>query len=408
VRGRVAIVGLGYVGLPLAMACAKSGWRVLGIDNSRMKVQSLKLLKSYIEDVSEQELRAVFKGGKFEVSESYSDISEVDIVILCVPTPLNEDGLPELSYLKSAIESSAQYLKAGTLIVNESTSFPGTLREIIKPTIERILGAGSRGIQYASAPERIDPGNEKWNLKATPRIVSGLNEESTQRAVEFYSTICDSVISATSPEVAEMAKLVENTFRQVNIAFVNQLVPLCDLMGIDVREVIDAAGTKPYGFMKFFPGAGVGGHCIPIDPLYLLWKARELGLDLPFVAEADRTNKNMPKYVVGRLIRLGSLRPGDKVLILGVSYKHGVSDVRESPAIDVANELERMGIQVFWSDPLVQEFEVGSKWSNEVGIDAGVIVTYQHGLPVEYLKEVNVPILDCTGFFKGSLGICQL
>jgi UDP-N-acetyl-D-glucosamine dehydrogenase len=250
--------------------------------------------------------------------------------------------------------------------------------------------------------------NPKWDMKSTPRLVAGMTEEATELAYDFYSSFCDTVIKVSSPEVAESAKLLENTFRQVNIALMNQLVPFCRSLGIDVREVIEAAGSKPYGYMKFFPGAGVGGHCIPIDPLYLLWRSRQLGIDLPFVESADKTNREMPRYVANRLIDLAGLKSGDKALIMGVAYKAGISDVRESPAIDVANHLISIGIEVFWRDPLVSEFEVGKKWDSSIDVKGAIVVTAQPDLGVESIASAGVPVLDCTGAYKGIQGVSQL
>jgi UDP-N-acetyl-D-glucosamine dehydrogenase len=406
--GSVAIVGQGYVGLPLAIEAARAGLNVVGLDVSSSRVSQLNEGISHIEDVKDEVLRSVIGSSKYRASTKGSDAGGADVVVICVPTPLNGESDPDLSFVESAVRMVATHLKSNALLVSESTSYPGTVRELIKPLVESLRGDKGVGIRYASAPERVDPMNSKWDMKSTPRLVAGLTDEATALAYEFYSSFCDTVIEVSSPEVAESAKLLENTFRQVNIALMNQLVPFCRSLGIDVREVIEAAGSKPYGYMKFFPGAGVGGHCIPIDPLYLLWRSRQLGIDLPFVESADKTNREMPKYVANRLIDLAGLTSGDKALIMGVAYKAGISDVRESPANDVANHLISKGIQVFWLDPLVSEFEVGRKWDSSIAVKGAIVVTAQPDLEVESLAGAGVPVLDCTGAYKGIQGVSQL
>jgi UDP-N-acetyl-D-glucosamine dehydrogenase len=406
--GSVAIVGQGYVGLPLAMEAALAGLEVVGLDVSSSRVSQLNEGISHIEDVKDEVLRSVIGSSKYRASTQGSDASGADVVVICVPTPLKGESDPDLSFVESAVRMVATHLKPNALLVSESTSYPGTVRELIKPLVESLRDDSGVGIRYASAPERVDPMNSKWNMKSTPRLVAGLTDEATELAHEFYSSFCDTVIKVSSPEVAESAKLLENTFRQVNIALMNQLVPFCRSLGIDVREVIEAAGSKPYGYMKFFPGAGVGGHCIPIDPLYLLWRSRQLGIDLPFVESADKTNREMPKYVANRLIDLAGLKSGDKALIMGVAYKAGISDVRESPANDVANHLISKGVEVFWRDPLVSEFEMGEKWDSSIAVKGAIVVTAQPDLGVESVANAGVPVLDCTGAYKGIQGVSQL
>lgn len=406
--GTVAVVGQGYVGLPLSVAAARSGWTVIGIDSSPQLVENLGNGKSHVEDVSSMDLEFVLEAGTFSVSTAYEKASDADVCIFCVPTPLDKKRKPDLGFLESAVKGISLHLKSGTLLINESTSFPGTLREVIFSLVDEHRPEGAKDILFAAAPERIDPMNKEWTLVNTPRLVGGIDKLSTQRAIAFYKSICKSVIEVSTPEVAECAKLVENTYRQVNIALVNQLVPFCRELGLDTREVVEAAGTKPYGFMKFFPGAGVGGHCIPIDPLYLLWKSQEIGVDLPFVERADETNRGMPEYVAKRLIKLADLRRGDKALILGVAYKSGIADVRETPARDVFRFLDSYGVEVYWSDPLVSVFNVGQMWNSSIPIDAAIVVTAQPGLQVETFVESGIPILDCTGVFKGVVGVSQL
>jgi UDP-N-acetyl-D-glucosamine dehydrogenase len=405
--GRVSIIGQGYVGLPLAMAAVKAGWDVTGIDISPNTVKSLNSGKSHIEDVSDLELSKAISQGAYRATTSGEGASQSDISVICVPTPLDVKGLPDLTYLESAVTLIAAELKSDALLISESTSYPGTVRDLVAPLVASLRADSAASISFASAPERVDPRNSKWNMGNTPRLVAGLDELASKRALEFYSSICEKVIPVSKPEVAEMAKLLENTFRQVNIALVNQLLPLCKELGIDLREVVEAAGSKPYGYMKFFPGAGVGGHCIPIDPLYLLWKARQVGHELPFIAQADEINGSMPRYVVERLLELASPTKGSHIAILGVAYKAGISDVRESPAENVAKELLAKGLNPLWIDPLVESFHNFEAHSGQV-LSGAIVVTAQEGLAVNELASSGVPILDCTGAFKGISGVEQL
>jgi UDP-N-acetyl-D-glucosamine dehydrogenase len=391
----VAIIGQGYVGLPLAMAACRAGWSVTGIDVSKSIVQALNAGVSHVEDVSDSELRQALDKGLYQASTSGELVSKNDIALICVPTPLDEKGLPDLSYLESAVRLIANHLPEKALLISESTSYPGTVRDFVAPLVASIRSDKGIGISYASAPERVDPRNAKWKMENTPRLVSGIDQVSTQRALDFYRSVCESVIEVSKPEVAEMAKLLENTFRQVNIALINQLVPLCKELGIDIREVVEAAGSKPYGYMKFFPGAGVGGHCIPIDPLYLLWKARQVGIGA------------MPDYVSSRLIDLAKPEPGSYLAILGVAYKSGISDIRESPAEDVAHSLQIQGFKVLWSDPLVKSFHDYQVLGNQK-LAGAIVVTAQDGLAVAELAKSGVPILDCTGAYKAVKGVEQL
>jgi UDP-N-acetyl-D-glucosamine dehydrogenase len=406
-RSRASIVGQGYVGLPLAMAAVKAGWDVTGIDVSAKTVESLNGGISHIEDVSNKELGDVVSKGVYRASIDGKSVEGSDVCVICVPTPLDSQGLPDLTFLKSAVTLVAEHLKPDVLLVSESTSYPGTVRDLVKPLVASLRSDGGEKMSFASAPERVDPRNAKWNMENTPRLVSGIDDVSTRRALDFYSSICETVIPVSKPEVAEMAKLLENTFRQVNIALVNQLVPFCKELGIDVREVVEAAGSKPYGYMKFYPGAGVGGHCIPIDPLYLLWKARQIGHELPFVAKADEINAGMPRYVVERLIEMTNPAFGSHIAILGVAYKSGISDIRESPAQHVAEALVSKGLKPVWFDPLVENFHGFEKLTNQ-SISGAIVVTAQKDLPVRTLSKIGVAIIDCTGAYKDFPGVVQL
>ncbi len=406
-RGKIAIIGQGYVGLPLAMAAAESGWEVVGVDSSKQVVKNLNEGLSHIEDISNQRLLGLLNSKRYRATDSYAEIKDASVCVICVPTPLSSEGTPDITFLESAVKAIAPYLSSGTLLVNESTSYPGTLRDLIMKLVATHRDGGTHSICFASAPERIDPQNKNWDLFSTPRLVSGIDEQSRTLAREFYSTFCKNVVEVSSPEVAELAKLLENTFRQVNIALVNQLVPFCNEIGVDVREVIDAAGTKPYGFMKFFPGAGVGGHCIPVDPMYLLWKSKQLGIDLPFIEKADEVNGGMPSYVVDRLIQLTKGRESRNFLIYGMAYKPGVADTREAPAMDVAQELKSRGFQVFYVDPLVDQVPGVRPYAGE-DLRGAIVVTAQPGMSVKELTQIGVPILDCTGEFRQMSGVIRL
>jgi UDP-N-acetyl-D-glucosamine dehydrogenase len=405
--GKVAVIGQGYVGLPLSYHAHEAGWSVIGIDKAKRVVDSINTGTSHIEDVTDQQLGTLLDSGRYKITSDFSEVKDADICVICVPTPVDESKVPDLLFLESAVREIAVHLRNDVLLISESTSFPGTVNELIIPILNEIRDDEGRNIEVVSAPERIDPRNKLFTVRNTPRLVGGKSSEGTRRAREFYSTFCESVIEVSSPEVAEFAKLLENTFRQVNIALVNQLVPFANSLGVDMREVVEASGSKPYGFMKFFHGAGVGGHCIPVDPLYLLWRARKEGLDLPFISQADLVNSGMPKYVVQRLIQLVNPSENGKVLILGVAYKSGLSDIRETPAKDVAGELARHGFKPLWLDPLVDEFYEYERYQGGP-ISAAIVVTAQRGLPVEELASADVPILDCTGVFKGIQGVKQL
>jgi UDP-N-acetyl-D-glucosamine dehydrogenase len=404
---RISIVGQGYVGLPLAMAAIRSGWHVTGIDVSHRIVDGLNSGVSHVEDVANEDLQKAINAGLYRATNNGGVAADSEICIICVPTPVNSNNLPDLSYLDSAVRLVAKHLPENALLVSESTSYPGTVREFVAPLVASLRSDCAKKMSFASAPERVDPRSEKWQMENTPRLVSGIDSVSTERAMAFYRSICETVIEVSKPEVAEMAKLLENTFRQVNIALVNQLVPFCNEIGIDIREVVEAAGSKPYGYMKFFPGAGVGGHCIPIDPLYLLWKAREVGIELPFVAKADEINGGMPEYVVSRLLELTSAASGSSLAILGVAYKAGISDVRESPAEHVARAIQSKGFKPVWKDPLVSKFHEFEEFRDHQ-IAGAIVVTAQPGLPVAELAEKGIPILDCTGAFNGISGVEQL
>lgn len=405
----VAIVGQGYVGLPLAMAALRAGWKVIGVENSPSKYKSISSGISPVEDVPSEDIQRHLNSGDYTISDSASDVKNASTVVICVPTPLNADRAPDLSILEQAVLEIAPHLSSGTLVINESTSFPGTLREFIAPRININRASESIKIHLAVAPERVNPGDIKWHQKNTPRLVGGLDEEATRLAVNFYSSVCDEVVEVSSPEIAETAKLLENTFRLVNIALVNQLTQLCADQNINVHEVIDAASTKPYGFMRFTPSVGVGGHCIPVDPMYLSWWAERNGNRASIIDHSDEINIGMPIYVSQRVRDLVDGNSSTKrVLIMGVAYKPGVRDVRETPATALRDDLISNGYEVGWIDPLVTDWEGSLPVDISWECDVAVVATAQPGLPVEHISAMGIPILDCTGVFKDLANVVRL
>ena len=405
----LAIIGQGYVGLPLAMAAVESGWKVVGLDNSATRVAELNRGHSPVEDISNDTLSSALKSGSYKASSNYEDISNADVVTICVPTPLDEKKEPDLTALRGATISSAPYLKNGALLVSESTSYPGTLRSEVIPLVKKNRPTGTTQLFFATAPERVNPGDQVWNQKNTPRLVSGIDSESHDKAMDFYSSICDAVVSVETPEIAEAAKLLENTFRLVNIGLINEFTKLCGPAGIDVNKVVTAASSKPYGFMPFRPGVGVGGHCIPVDPLYLKWWANQNNLSSPMVELAEKTNTEMHKYVADRALKLMAPKTQKaRVLLLGVAYKAGVSDVRETPVSHLRQHLIFLGHTVEWMDPLVPTWEKTNPTNELNGFDVAILAVNQPGLPISELQGMGTPILDCTNSFSGQSGIQTL
>jgi UDP-N-acetyl-D-glucosamine dehydrogenase len=354
---RIGIIGLGYVGLPLAVAFAEEGCEVVGLDVDATKVEALNDGRSYIEDVPSAVLAPL--GEKLWATGDYEELASCDAVILCVPTPLSDSREPDLGPLEASARALAQVLRSGQLVVLESTTYPGTTRDRLLPILETSgLTAGS-DFHLAFSPERIDPGRTDFTVRTTPKLVGGVTEASTERARALYSEICDTVIVLSSPEAAELSKLLENIFRSVNIALVNELSQLCDRLEIDVWEVIEAASSKPFGFMRFDPGPGMGGHCLPVDPFYLAFRARQLDFYPEFIELAGKVNQAQPSFCVERIERAlnGVRKPvnGSRILILGVSYKGGVGDVRESPALKIIGRLQDLGAEVAYHDSFVPE-----------------------------------------------------
>ena len=400
---KVAIIGQGYVGLTIS-AFAGEYFEVVGFDNNQKIVDQLNSGISHIEGVESSVLQKSIKAGRYQATTKGSDIADVDLVVIAVPTPLTKDRQPDLTFIDAACKTIGENVKNPVLVINESTSFPGTLRNYIKPAIEKYSTSSLEHL-YAISPERVDPGRGDFNQKNTPRLYAGLTAEASAKTREFYSRFCDELIEVSSPEVAEAAKLFENTFRQVNIALVNEFAQITNALGISVYETLDAANTKPYGFMKFTPSAGVGGHCIPVDPTYLAAVAEEHGAPATFIRRANDVNLEMSKYVVDRVEadNGGSLQ-GKSVLVVGVAYKPNVADVRETAAELVIEHLRRRGAVVCWHDDVVGTWhgEVSSPLS---GADIAIVVT-KHDSVIEREILSSAPyVFDTTGKVAGAKGL---
>lgn len=395
---RVAIIGQGYVGLTIAVGAAGAGHSVVGFDLNDGLVAQLNTGRSHIEGIADTELAGLLTCGLYVASADASILDGSDVIVIAVPTPLDSQRNPDLSFVHAATDLISKHAKSPALIVNESTSYPGTLRNEIAA---RISGVDHL---YASSPERIDPGNAQWGIKNTPRLIGGLTPAAVAKAKEFYGSFCDSIIEVSSPEVAEAAKIFENTFRQVNIALVNEFAQIADALGISGREVLDAAATKPYGFMPFNAGPGVGGHCIPVDPSYLAHVANQVGVPATFIKRANEVNLAMPAYVVKRVIagNDGSIK-GKKVVVVGVSYKSNVADTRETPAASVIDLLHEQGATVTWHDDLVATWR-GESSSPITGADVAVVVTKHDGVDLAAIKACGY-VFDCTGSIVGVDGI---
>jgi UDP-N-acetyl-D-glucosamine dehydrogenase len=398
---KITIIGQGYVGLTISAFAAKHH-QVVGFDLNSTVVAQLNKGISHIEGVDSADIQKAISAGNYRATTDGADIAGSEIVVIAVPTPLDKDRKPDLTYIDSACKVIAENLEAAALIINESTSFPGTIRNYIKPAIEKYSQL-KLDHQYAISPERVDPGREDFNQKNTPRLYAGLTPVATARTREFYSTFCDNLVEVSSPEVAEAAKLFENTFRQVNIALVNELAQISHALGIDVRETLDAAGTKPYGFMKFAPSAGVGGHCIPVDPSYLADVAEKAGVTATFIQRANEVNLEMPRYIAQRVAKDngGSLK-GKSVVVVGVAYKPNVADTRETPAELLIDALEDLGAQVSWSDPVVGSWH--GKESVALGSAEIAVVVTKHDVvsAAEILKSAPY-VFDTTGKVKGAV-----
>jgi len=406
---KIGIIGLGYVGLPLAVAFAEAAFRVLGFDAQQNRVDWVNKGRSYIVDVDSKALAGVIRKGLLEATTDQSRIREVDAICICVPTPLTKTKDPELSYVIDESEVVSRYVQKGQLVVLESTTYPGTTREVMLPILERSGLKAGRDFYLAFSAERIDPGSKNYNVWNTPKVVGGINPKSTKLATLLYSQIVDRVVPVSCPEVAEMTKVFENVFRSVNIALVNELAHLCEKMGLSVWEVIDAASTKPFGYMPFYPGPGIGGHCIPLDPYYLANKAREYDFHTRFIELAADINEHMPYYVVSRISDAmnskGKSLHGAKVLVLGVAYKRDVEDVRESPSLKLIRLLREKGANVSYNDPYVVSVRISENNLRSVELtdeqlasaDCVVIATDHTCYDYKYIARKSSFIFDTRG-----------
>ncbi|HAJ05937.1 MAG TPA: UDP-N-acetyl-D-glucosamine dehydrogenase [Chloroflexi bacterium] len=376
-QARIGIIGLGYVGLPLAIEFAEAGYNVLGIDKDVNKIKMLNEGNSYIADIDSDVVSTLVEQDRLQVTVDFEQISDLDAISICVPTPLRKTRDPDMSYVVDAAEEISEHLKTNTLIILESTTYPGTTAEVVLPIMLRNGHSVGEDIFLAYSPERIDPANKIYGVRNTPKVIGGITKECVNVAKALYGNVVDSIVKVSSTQAAEMVKLLENTFRAVNIGLINEITIMCDKLGIDVWEVIDAAETKPFGYMPFYPGPGLGGHCIPIDPLYLSWKLKSLNFNARFIELADEINTNMPRYVVRKVAE--SLNEDSKpvrnsnVLVLGVAYKPNVDDIRESPALDIIELLKQQGAHVVYHDPHVPEIQFEKFDMTAVNYDSVVL-----------------------------------
>jgi len=408
----VGVVGLGYVGLPLAVEFAQAGYRVTGIDVQQWKVDQLNAGESYIQDIPTSVLRPLVEAGKLAATTDFSRVRELDTIDICVPTPLRKTKDPDMSYIVSACEEIAKYFTAGKLVILESTTYPGTTDELLLPMLAKDGLKVGEDFFLCFSPERVDPGNPTYQTKNIPKVVGGVTAACTEMGASFYRQALENVVPVSSTTAAEMAKLLENTFRMINIGLVNELAMMCDRMGINIWEVIDAAATKPFGFMPFYPGPGLGGHCIPIDPFYLSWKSKQAGIEARFIELAGQINGQMPHFVVGKI--QGALNDrakavkGSHVHVLGVAYKRNIDDVRESPALDVILLLQRLGARVTFSDPFVSSIRLDNTSLNASPVnetvaqaDCVVVITDHSNFDYDAIHEKAKLIVDTRNAYRG-------
>jgi UDP-N-acetyl-D-glucosamine dehydrogenase len=405
----VGVIGLRYVGLPLAVAFAREGCDVVAVDVDARKIDAIAAGESYVEDVSSQTLRDA--AGRIQASTGYAPLADADAVLICVPTPLTRNREPDLAQLIGATRALAEVLRAEQLVVLESTTYPGTTRDLVAPLLEESGLAAGRDFHLAFSPERVDPGRTDYTLRNTPKVLGGLTDACAERAEALYAIVCDELVRVTSPEAAELTKLLENIFRSVNIALVNELAMLTDRMGIDIWEVVDAAATKPYGFMRFEPGPGMGGHCMPVDPFYLSWRAREFDMATEFIELAGKVNQQMPYHCAAKVQRAlneaGLPVKGARIAVLGVSYKPGVGDVRESPALKIISLLRDLGADVRYHDshvPQLSDHGLASLPLEQVLADAdlALIVTAHDDVDYEQVARRARLVVDLRGVTRSS------
>jgi UDP-N-acetyl-D-glucosamine dehydrogenase len=409
---KIAIIGQGYVGFPLAVEFAKAGFSVTGIDVSEKKIDLINQGISFIPDVKSEDIVDVIREKKLTATTNFSTLGDMNVVIICVPTPLSKTREPDVSFIVGAVRKVSKHLKPRQLIVLESTTYPGTTEECVLPMLEERGMVVGQDFYLAFSPERVDPGNPVYKTKNVPKVVGGVTAHCTEVASVLYENCVEKVVSVSSPQVAEMAKLLENTFRSVNIGLVNEMALLCDKMGIDIWEAISAASTKPFGYMPFYPGPGLGGHCIPIDPLYLSWKARSLGFEPRFIELADTVNRYMPYHVVNKIAdalngESKSVR-GSSILIIGVAYKRDIDDVRESPALDIIGMLQKKGAQISYYDPLVKSISLDGLCLSSESLsrkllersDCVVILADHSGIDYQEVAEHSTLIVDTRNILK--------
>jgi UDP-N-acetyl-D-glucosamine dehydrogenase len=415
-EARIGVLGLGYVGLPLVVHFAEAGFRCLGLDVKSEIIDGVMAGRSHIDDVSSERVAALVSDGLLEATTDFDRLGEVDVVVICVPTPLSKVGDPDVSFIVSAAEQVKERLRPGQLVILESTTYPGTTRELLRSTLEETGLTVGQDFFLAFSPERVDPGNQDFTIKNTPKIVGGLTARCHELAVSLYRQVVDEVIEVSCPEAAELAKLLENTFRAVNIGLVNEMAVIADRLGIDIWEVVDAASTKPYGFMRFTPGPGLGGHCIPVDPQYLAWKMRSLRYRTRFIELAAEVNAEMPRYVAAKITEAlnvaGKAVNGSHVLLLGVSYKANVDDTRESPALDIHTLLREMGAIVSYHDPHVASVSIDGEAFESVPLvsdtlaeaDVVVVTTDHEDVDYDLVLERAAIVVDPRNALRGRTG----
>lgn len=418
-QATVGVIGLGYVGLPLAVEIAKSGFKTVGFDVSEEKVAQISAGRSYIQDIPENLLAPHVRSGKLTATSNFSLLATCDFISICVPTPLGKGKNPDMSYIISAITEVKKYLRRGHTIILESTTYPGTTEEVVLPLLEESGLKVGEDFHLAFSPERIDPGNKKFNLCNTPKVIGGVTRNCTEIAQIFYQSFIEQVIPMSSPKAAEMVKILENTFRAINIGLANEVAIMCNHLGIDVWEVMDAAASKPFGFMPFYPGPGLGGHCIPVDPHYLVWKLKLMNYDARFIQLADQINSSMPDLVVERITQALNLHKkavnGSKVLVLGVAYKAGVNDCRESPALDVIKFLKKRGADIFYHDPYVPKLAIDGLDLESVPLllndlksyDCITIITHHQQFDIKSILEKCQIFVDTRNATKGMHGFSE-
>lgn len=411
-RLKIGVIGLGYVGLPLALLFAQKGFQVFGIDIDKSKIESLSKGISYIPDIPDQIINQMITREFFQVSDNYSTVKDFDAIIICVPTPLSTDKTPDLNHLQTVGKELIPILRKGQLIILESSTYPGTTKEVLQPLLEESNLIVGKDFYLAYSPERVDPGNNTFPLENIPKVVSGVTDSCSKYIHDLYCQVFKKVITVSSTEVAEMAKILENSFRFINISFINEFAILCDKLNINVWEVIHAAETKPFGYTPFFPGPGIGGHCIPVDPLYLQWKAKQNGFDTQFIDLANQINQSVPHYIVNQVQKLTEYRKNPSILIYGITYKKDIDDSRESSAYSIIENLKKLGSTVYYHDPYVTEINISGEKMVSVPltdqlyqkIDCIVILVDHTQIPIHEMMEKAKIIYDTRNVTKGLSG----